>query len=55
MNKILKTLLIVLNLSGFIYAQTDTTIKIDSSQTVKKAVVKIMPPTNWSKIKDLFL
>ena len=52
---------------GQIYdAQADTTIKQDSLKTEpslktilkdKKAVTKITPkvPTNWSKVKDLFL
>jgi hypothetical protein len=50
---------------AFAYAQTvDTTVAKDSSQTVtastvvKKATTGTRPgkpPTNWSKIKDLFL
>jgi len=59
MNKIAKILLIILCITGLIYAQVDSTVKQDSLKTIlkEKAVTKITPkvPTNWSKVKDLFL
>jgi len=71
MGKLIKIFIIAGLSMAFAYAQTiDTTAKQDSSsQTVKaastvtpssgqkKAVTGITrkPPTNWSKIKDLFL
>jgi hypothetical protein len=59
MNKITKILLIVIGIIGLVYAQADTTVKQDSLKAVlkEKSVAKITPkvPTNWSKVKDLFL
>jgi len=57
MNKIIKILfLFVFMCTVSLYVQIDTT-KQDSLKT-KKSIEKIVPaklPTNWSKIKDLFL
>jgi len=71
MGKLIKIFIVAGLSMAFAYAQTiDTTAKQDSSSQAvkaastvtsytgqKKAVtdIKPKPPTNWSKIKDLFL
>ena len=71
MEKLIKIFVIAGLSMAFAYAQTiDTTVKQDSSSQAVKAAstvvpssgqkkaatgIKIKPPTNWSKIKDLFL
>ena len=59
MNKIAGIILLTIGISGLLYAQTDTAVKKDTviivKPTAKTAILPAKAPTNWSKIKDLFL
>ena len=68
MEKIIKIVLMMVAATALTFAQAvDTTVKVDSaaqkvaatapSVDQKKAITNVRPkvPTNWSKVKDLFL
>jgi hypothetical protein len=66
MEKVIKIFLMMVAATAITFAQAvDTTAKVDSaaqkvtapSVDLKKAVSNVRPkvPTNWSKVKDLFL
>ena len=70
MEKIIKIVLMMVAATAITFAQAvDTTVKVDSaaqkvaatvaapSVDQKKAITNVRPkvPTNWSKVKDLFL